>query len=166
MDDLQIKLASMEGQLAVVAPSLQRIEEQLQRLVMLDKTVAELAVRQSHSVDAISHIRERIDENRTQQVSAHTALTARVEETARSSARFENRISGALYVVMSLLAVAATCGGWLLNRVDEMSKTNAVQENRLASLERDMTKLHEQRKMSLLFVPTRPLSYVPTKPPM
>lgn len=151
------KLANVEGQLSVMAGSMQRIEDQLDRVVSLDRSMAEVVLRQSHTADALDHIRRRVDENRAIQHEADNAIASKIETVAAASSRFENRVQGALYVVVMLIGLVGGLGGWILNRVDGNTQSNALQQQRLERLERDLETLKQQRQqtMTLQYVPDR-----------
>lgn len=154
MDDVHIKLASLEGQLSVMNQAMARIEDQLQKVVMLDRAVAEITVRQLHTSDAIDHVRQRLEEQRETQDATAGRLHARIDTSTRESSRFENKVTGALYVVVALLGIVAGAAGWVLLRLDDNTRINAVQEMRIDRLEYELKEL--QRQAAGVLVPIKP----------
>lgn len=152
-EDLNVKFATLEGQMHGLLDVVQRIEVSLQHLIVMDKNLGELALRQSHTAEALGHLRERQDEQKNQAAASANALTVRIEDATRISARFENRMTGALAVVATLLTFAATGAGWMLNRIDENSKLNVAQEQRISALERELMQLQQHKKITLLYRP-------------
>lgn len=140
-DDLNLKLATLEGHMSGLTDAMRRIEEQLQKLVTLDRTVAEIMVRQTHTGDALTHVRTRIEENRSAGEQAAVRLHERVDTVTQAATAFHARVTGALYVLVALLGVITGGAGWVLLRVDENTRVNAVQEQRLQRLEDDLKQL-------------------------
>lgn len=137
LEELNVKLANVEGQLAGLQDGQSRIEDQLHKVLQLDRTVAEVVVRQAHTSDAIDHVRKRLDESRVNLEQADTKMSERID----LASMFHGRVTGALYVIVALLGALAGAAGWVLLRVEDNSRMNAVQEMRLQLIEEDLRRM-------------------------
>lgn len=142
-DDTTIKLAQVEVKLQSVVAIVERIESFIERFVSIDRTIAELVIQHSHTQEKIADLRNSVAAGNQAHRAAIDALSARVEGAVDRGNALENKSSGALKIVSWFcgLATAAMigCGSWVFQTASDSAKVNAVQQERIERLERDLS---------------------------
>ena len=120
-EDLSIKLATMEGQMSSLVISVNRIEASITRLILIDRTIAELGVSFLHVKEAVLTANRDIENIKTESRNDAHVINNRVDVCTALISENKDRItfaSGAVWVITGLMTVLLLMGAWLFNRVD------------------------------------------------
>lgn len=143
-DDTGIKLAQVEIKLQSVVSIVERIESTIERFVSLDRTIAELAIQHSHTQEKIADLRNSVTVCNQAHRVATEALTIKTNATHDKVNELENKSSGALRIVSWFCGLATAgllaSGAWVFQTASESAKVNAVQQERIERMERDLNR--------------------------
>lgn len=142
------RLARLEGSMESMSQALARIEGFIQRVVNpIDRNLAELATNFKHLEGKVLETREQGSQCADAHKAASKMLGERIDAVHEKASALENRSTGALRMAMWFCAVfsgaAIAAGGWLFSQVGEGSRVNAVQQQRIEQLERQVLELRQ-----------------------
>lgn len=143
-DDLAAKLGHMEGFLKGLGESVKRIEAAVDKVIALDRSVAEHAIRfesQQREIRGLEHDIKNCQHSHRLASELQGKRVEKLEEDA-------NKVRGVLLamkifsgVVVALLTV---CAGWVYNRAELNYVTNTAQAYEIANLQREMIQLQKE----------------------
>lgn len=143
-DELAVKLAQMEGFLQGVGDSVKRIEGAIDKVIAIDRTVAEHAIRFEAQGREIRELGHDIKNCQQQHILAADLVSKRTDKleddahTVRGVLLAMKIFSG---VVLTLLTV---CAGWVYNRIELNYTTGTAQAYEVANLRREILQLQKE----------------------
>ena len=143
-DDLAAKLAHMEGFLKGLGESVKRIEGAIDKVIIIDRTVAEHAIRfesQGREIRDLGHDIKGCQQQHSLAAELQSKRTDKLEDDA-------NKVFGAVAAMRIFSGFAAvfvmSATGWAYSRIEENSKLNAAQAYEIADLRREVVQLQKQ----------------------
>lgn len=143
-DDLAAKLAHMEGFLKGLGESVKRIEGAIDKVIIIDRTVAEHAIRfesQGRELRDLGHDIKGCQQQHSLASELQSKRTEKLEVDA-------NQVRGAVSAMRIFSGFAVflvmTCVGWAYSRIEENSKLNAAQAYEIADLRREVAQLQKR----------------------
>jgi hypothetical protein len=144
-DELAVKLAQMEGFLQGVGESVKRIEGAIDKVIAIDRTVAEHAIRfesQGREIRDLGHDIKSCQNQHTLAAELQGKRTDKLEDDA-------NQVRGVLLAMKIFSGVVAAlltvCAGWVYNRAELNYTTNNAQAYEIANLRRELTQLMKEQ---------------------
>lgn len=141
-EQLSSQIAELRGQLSAMVGGMRRIEEAVAQIVSMDKTIAELVIKQNANENKfreMDHDIKNVDQRRQ---TGYEVLDTRMGAWGEKHTTFTATTNGALIalkvfsgVVAALLMAAAT---WAYNQIDNNTRINAQQEYQLATLRQEL----------------------------
>jgi hypothetical protein len=142
-DELAVKLAQMEGFLQGVGESVKRIEGAIDKVIAIDRTVAEHAIRfesQGRELRDLGHDIKNCHQQHTLAAELQGKRTDKLEDDA-------NKVIGAISAMRIFSGFAAfmvmTGAGWVYNRIEKNSEINSAQTHEIADLRREVSQLQK-----------------------
>lgn len=135
-EDLSIKLATMEAQISSVVDSVSRIEASITRLILIDRTMAELAVSSLHTKEAIVTANRDIEAIKSENRIESQLVNARVDFCSKLIGESKDKItfaSGAVWVLTACIGIILMVSAWMFNRIDYNHKLVNSHEQRIES---------------------------------
>ena len=137
-DELAVKLAQMEGFLQGVGESVKRIEGAIDKVIAIDRTVAEHAIRfesQGREIRDLGHDIKNCHQQHTLAAELQGKRTDKLEDDA-------NQVRGAVYAMRIFSGFAVflvmTALTWAYNRIEKNTELNAAQAHEIADLRREV----------------------------
>lgn len=132
VDDSEVELAAVKEQLKAIQQSVEEIKAAVTQLVVIDRTVAEMKVRQQGHEEKIKDALKRVD-----------ALELRQS----SNSAYLNKLRGGFSLTVTLVTLiqAAVLAGasWLLTSVIDARQDISVMQQNLHQLEIEHTRVME-----------------------
>lgn len=146
MDMANEDLVEIKTQLATMASSMQRLEVAVAAYPTLERDIRLMELKQSHSDDAVSHVRERMETNASACVRADEIIHKRVDELSKDTSTFSARATGGFYVVCAMGTIVVALCTWALSQITKNTEINIEQSQRIAQVERSLTELQAKGK--------------------
>lgn len=132
VDDPEVELAAVKEQLKAIQQSVEEIKVAVTQLVVIDRTVAEMKVRQQGHEEKIKDALKRVDE---------------LEIRHSNNTAYLNRLRGGFSLTVTLVTLiqAAVLAGasWLLTTVIDARQDISVMQQNLHQLEIEHTRVME-----------------------
>ncbi|MGN1208697.1 MAG: hypothetical protein ACI4SV_00225 [Duodenibacillus sp.] len=132
VDDPEVELAAVKEQLKAIQQSVEEIKVAVTQLVVIDRTVAEMKVRQQGHEEKIKDALKRVDE---------------LEIRHANNTAYLNRLRGGFSLTVTLVTLiqAAVLAGasWLLTTVIDARQDISVMQQNLHQLEIEHTRVME-----------------------
>jgi hypothetical protein len=137
-DELAVKLAQMEGFLQGVGESVKRIEGAIDKVIAIDRAVAEHAIRfesQGREIRDLGHDIKNCQQQHIVAAELQSKRTDKLEDDA-------NQVRGAVYAMRIFSGFAVflvmTAMTWAYNRIEKNTELNAAQAHEIADLRREV----------------------------
>ena len=144
-DELAAKLGHMEGFLQGVGESVKRIEGAIDKVIAIDRTVAEHAVRfeaQGREIRDLGHDIKNCQNQHSLAADLQSKRTNKLEDDA-------NQVRGVLLAMKIfsgvVVALVTLCAGWVYNRAELNYTVNNNQAFELANLRREVNQLQKEQ---------------------
>lgn len=137
-DDVAIKLSNLEGLMLGMSQRFTRIEEQIDRVITLDRTVAEINVRNEGLQRDLRDLTHELKNMAASNKAAHEVLALHVANLEKAHLEFKNKTSGALLTLKLFSGACAfilvVCGSWVYERAEWNRNTNIEQNHQIEQL--------------------------------
>lgn len=143
-DELAVKLAQMEGFLQGVGESVKRIEAAVDKVIAIDRAVAEHAIRfesQGREIRDLGHDIKNCQQQHVVSAELQSKRTDKLEDDA-------NQVRGVLLAMKIFSGVMASllmvCAGWVYNRAELNYTVNNAQAHEIADLRREVGAMQKE----------------------
>lgn len=138
------ELRDVQTQLATLTAAVERMEKAMSAYTSLDKDVGIVQLKQAHTTDAITHMRERVEQHAAACLRADEIIHKRVDEIGKDTASFQARATGGFYVVCGIGAVVISICTWALAQITKNTETNIEQNQRIVQMEKSFADVQQR----------------------
>lgn len=140
MDDM----TEVKTQLATLTAAVVRMEGTMASYISLDKDMGIMRLQQTHFGEALTHVRERMEQNAVSCIRADEIIHKRVDDIVKDTTTFSSRATGGFYVVCAMGTVVVALCTWALAQITKNAEINIEQTQRLMSVERSVAELERR----------------------
>lgn len=145
------RLARLEGQMESVFQSVQRIEQVIQKVVgPIDRSLGEMTINMRHLGEKLQETREATAACNESHRASTELMKERVDGVHDQTCKLENKATAGLRVAVWFCgifsAVAFGSGGWIFAQVGKNTEINAVQQQRIEQLEKQVSDIRTDER--------------------
>jgi ABC-type transporter Mla subunit MlaD len=152
-DDLAVKLSNLEGLITGMSQRFTKLEEAIEKVVSLDRTVAEFVVRHEGTQRELRELANDLRAFAQASKTTNDLLGQRLTATERDYFEFKNKTAGVLLALKVFSGSCATAiilsGSWVYDKVESNRTMNYEQSRDIKEL-RDQIQRLEQRKIRII----------------
>jgi hypothetical protein len=150
-DDGVQRLARLEGKMESVSESVQRIESAIQRLMgPIDRNLTELQMNVRHMDEKLQDTREQTAACNEGHKASTKALTTSIDAVSKQASALESKATAGLRVAVWFCgvfsAIVFAAGGWIFAQVGKNTEINAVQQQRIDQMEKQLLDVREEAR--------------------